>query len=141
MSDLQLEPFAATIVWKLDAPASPDGWINLFESYLEVLGKRGTQNPDTIIGHIKSYAKISEGEFIQISVVSPDRPSTITTQLPNEFLTPSLTLTLNYLVYGLPFDEASQIAQTAANELAAQVGGKAIFSKISTPEQPGHQHE
>lgn len=141
MSDIRLEPFAARITWQLDKQLSGEEWQTLLTTYLEKLGKFGTEQPNTIIGHIKGIANFSEGEFIQVSVISTNRSATTTIQLPDDFSTARLSFTLNYLVYGLAYEDASRISQITAAELAKQAGGTAEFMMLSDPNQADHHHQ
>ena len=140
MSDIHLEPFAALIDWRMDDPISGEEWQNLLSTYLENLGKRGTQKPNTIIGHIKGITNLPEGDYMQVSVISPDRQATRSSRISGDFAASQLTFTLNFLVYGLSYQDASQIAQSSAAELAGKMGGRAVFTMLSDPDQIDHHH-
>ena len=140
MSNLKLEPFAATIEWQLETQTAAQGWVDLLKSYLGTLGKLGTQEPGTIIGHIKGITNLPEGEFIQVSVISPHRLPAVRVQLPEDYAADRLSFTLNFLVYGLSYQDANQIARTSALEVAARYHGTADFVKVSDPDQIDHHH-
>lgn len=141
MNTIHLEPFAAQIDWCLEEPISGADWQNLLKTYLETLGKRGTQIPNTIIGHIKGITNLGDDDYIQVSVISANRPATLSARIADDFYTTQLSFTLNYLVYGLSYQDASHIAQSSAAEIIEKLGGRAVFSVLSDPDQiDHHQH-
>lgn len=138
MSALQLHPFAAQIEWDFDQALAANELEDLFRKYFETLAQECILQGKTIIGHIKGFTKLPENGFIQISAVSASQPASIAMKDGSYSKYECLSMTLNFLVYGLPFSAAAQIAQESAIDLMDKVGGRVIFSKVSDPKQPGH---
>lgn len=140
MSDLVLEPLAAVIDWHLADAQSALEWQSLFNSYLEALARKSAAEDNTVIGHIKGFVELAENDFIQISVVSAGRPATGSIKEVAANTYDRLTLTLNFLVYGLPYEQAQSIAEQAANEIMAAREGHVEFRKFSDRTHTSHHH-
>lgn len=141
MSSLSLEPFSALIDWQLDEPIPSAAWQKLFSRFLESLAQESAHEENTVIGHIKSLAKLPGSGFIQTSVVSADRPATgeVVDAVGGSY--DKLTLTLNLLVYGLPFQKAERIARQSAESIAKENGGSIQMRDISDPSHTSHRHD
>lgn len=131
MNQLELHPFAAQIEFVLDVGISAELWKSLLKVYFKRLAHKSAALENTVIGHIKGFAILPDGGYIQISVVSPSHPATVTLQDGTIGGYRTLSLTLNYLVYGLPINEAEFIVQDAAQDLMEETGGQVIFKRVS----------
>ncbi len=141
MTNLSLEPYSAVIEWQFQEPLSVANWQRILSSFLENLAQESARLENTVIGHIKGFASIGEDGFLQISVVSADRPATVTIQENPKEEYQHLSLTINLLVYGLPFQRAREIVKHSADVLAKSEQGSITFSRISDPSQSSHHHE
>jgi hypothetical protein len=138
MSSLELVPFAACLEWSFEEDREVHEWINLFEEYFVTLAKKSALVGNTVIGHIKGFTKLEEYDFIQISAISATQP--VITTMKNECSGryKSISITLNLLVYGLPFSAAERIVHQSAIDLMDESGGHATLKMVSSPDQPGH---
>jgi hypothetical protein len=141
VSRLSLEPFAALLDWQLDEAATPVAWQTLFSRFLECLAQESAREENTVIGHIKALAKLPEQGFIQTSVVSASRPATGEIVDATQGRYDNLTLTLNFLVYGLPFQKAERIVRQAGESIAKETGGSIQMRDVSDPSHTSHHHD
>ncbi len=141
MTNLSLEPYSAVIEWQFQEPLSVTDWQRILSSFLENLAQESSRLDNTVIGHIKGFASFGEDGVLQISVVSAERPATVTTQenLGEEYQ--HISLTINFLVYGLPFQRARKIVEHSDYVLAKSEQGSITFARISDPSQASHHHE
>ncbi len=141
MTNLSLEPYSAVIEWQFQESLSAADWQRILSSFLENLAQESSLLDNTVIGHIKGFASFGEDGFLQISVVSADRPATVTIQenLGEEYQ--HISLTINLLVYGLPFQRARQIVEHSAKMMSTTVQGTIVISRVSDPSHSSHQHE
>jgi len=107
---------------------------------VETLAKKSVEKENTIIGHIKGFTKLAEDSFIQVSTVSANHPATSTMQDSIKSTYKCLSITLNFLVYGLPFTDAQSIAEKSAKKIALENDGKVRFSMVSDPNNVSHHH-
>jgi hypothetical protein len=141
MSDLSLEPFSALIDWQADKPISSAAWQKLIGRFLECLAGQSAGEENTVIGHIKALAKLPGNGFVQTSVVSAARPATGETVDATRGNYDRLTLTLNFLVYGLPFETAGRIVENCAAASMKESGGSILIRSVSDPSHTSHHHE
>ena len=141
MNALSLEPFATVIDWQLQHPIPAAEWQALFNAFLESLAQKSAAVENTVIGHIKGFAQLPQGGFIQVSVVSAARPATSSVRGEVASSCAQLTLALNFLVYGLPFQQAKTMVEQSAEVLAQNNGGSAHLRKISDPSHSSHDHD
>ena len=131
MSALALQPFAARVHWKFAAPLPMAEWVEVIRAYVETLAGRcgGSKH---VIGHIKALAVLPEGGFIRASAVDATRRADAEASgaLPDR--SPAVTFTLNVLVYGLPFEQAREMAQEATQAIASGRGGSAAVDAGGT---------
>ena len=140
MSTLALQPFAARVRWDFAAPLPMAEWVEAIRDYVEALtGRCG--GSDHVIGHIKALAVFPEGGFIRASAVDAARRADAEASgaLPESLS--AVTFTLNVLVYGLPFEQAREMAQEAAQAIASGRGGSAAVDAGGTRHAAYHaQH-
>ena len=141
MNTLTLEPFSAVIDLELQRPIPAAEWQALFNVFLESLAQKSAAVDNTVIGHIKGFAQLPQDGFIQVSVVSAARPATSSVRDDAAVSCAQLTLALNFLVYGLPFQQAKTMVEQSAEALAQNNGGSARLRKISDPAHPSHNHD
>lgn len=140
MNELTLAPFAAVIVWTRPRPTPVAAWQAIFSALLEMLAKRAASEGDTVIGHIKGFAELPESGFIQTSVVSAARPAACQLNGDPDAELVQLTLALNFLVYGLPFDRAEMIFKESVVRVAKEYAVDAFIRSISDPTHHSHDH-
>ncbi len=109
--------------------------------FLETLARESTDEEDTVIGHIKALAKLPGNGFIQTSVASASRPATGEIVDAARGSYDELTLTLNFLVYGLPFEKARSIVEQSAGSIMKENGGSIQIRNISDPSHHSHHHD
>lgn len=141
MSALSLEPLSAEIDWQFERALSVAAWGELFNCYLERLARTSAAQNDAVIGHIKGFVKLPEGGFIQVSVVSPALPASGMVEENRASSYAALTLTLIFLVYGLPYQVSMRIVEQVAYEIAREKNGCVNFTKFSDPKHTSHQHD
>ena len=126
MRQLTLEPLAAVCTWRLEGGQPAAAWAALLAQFLEQLaracaGTPGESGPP-LIGHIKALATLPAGGYIRGSVLDTKHaPGVQTGGAFPETLT-ELSFTLNVLVYGLSYDDASALVEREAGRLAAELG-------------------
>jgi hypothetical protein len=124
VSALALQPFAARVRWEFATPLPMPEWVEIIRDYVEALAGR-CGGSKYVIGHIKALAVFPDGGFIRASAVDAARRADAESggALPDRM--PGVTFTLNVLVYGLPFEQAREMAQEAAHAIASARGGNA----------------
>jgi hypothetical protein len=126
MSELQLEPLAATVTWRFEAPLPLTQWQALLAAFLQLLAGGAVAAGPRVIGHIKALAALPDGGYIRASVVDMTHGVDVQAggKLPAEL--PALTFLVNVLVYGLPRDVASRQLEGAALAVACEHGGQTL---------------
>jgi len=133
MAELILEPFTAVQHWhRFEGEVS---WEEMLAGYLQALAQGCAQSSQAVIGHIKALALFSAGEYLQVSVVAPDRPASTDGHAPPGIT--SLELTLNVLVYGLGREQIEQLVVAKTQEISARWGGEIISQSSNSS---GHTH-
>jgi hypothetical protein len=141
MTSLVLEPYAIQQRWSAGRPLEPGEWTALFGDYLAGLAsacagsKTAAATQKAVIGHIKLLALFDGREYLRVSVVSPARAPTVTGAVPANLA--EVTVTVNVLVYGLPFDTLAALTAVAAHEVAKHWG--TVVTEEARAGNPPHQ--
>lgn len=120
MTELTLEPYATRLEWQLGEKSGQDCWRQLLGRFGETLAERCDSAGKCVIGHIKGFAKLPDGGYLRVNVVSVKCPPDVAVQAPEDF--DRLTLTLNVIVYGLSRSALERLTDETAHEVAAQFG-------------------
>jgi hypothetical protein len=126
MSDLRLEPLAAVVTWRFEAPLPLTQWQSLLAEFLQLLADGAVAAGPRVIGHIKALAALPDGGYIRASVVDAKHgvDAQASGRLPTEMA--ALRFTVNVLVYGLPRDVALRQLEGAALAVACEHDGRAL---------------
>lgn len=134
MDELIFEPYAVVQRWKLSSPDQP--WNEILSEYLLALAKECTRPKVSVVGHIKAMALFQDKSFLRISAIAADRPVTIEGQVPDGLT--ELELTLNVLVYGLPWTVLQQSTDHVTQKIAERWNVQVNTEFISQPNPPSH---
>jgi hypothetical protein len=134
VADLRLEPYAAVQLWRL--PEADGRWESILADYLQALAQRCAASPQAVIGHLKAMALFSKGGYLRVSVIAAHIPATVSGQVPAGYA--ELELTLNVLVYGLPWTEIEQIVHETSTEFASRWKGVVDHKVLNQAVNPGH---
>jgi len=135
VAELNLEPYAAVQHWRL--PEADGHWETILSDYLQTLAQRCVKaSPQAVVGHLKGLALFSKSEFLRVSVVAPQIPATLSGKAPPGCT--ELELTLNVLVYGLPWTEIEKMVRETSTEIASQWKGGVDHKVLNQAVHPGH---
>lgn len=142
IGNLLLEPLAARVRWQLPMEVPMSDWVVLLRAFLDMLALRCANGP-YVIGHIKALATLSTGGFVRGSTVSAAYPADVVVAEALPTARASFDITLNLIVYGLPFDRARVVAMQSAQEVVATHGGTVAVEALSERAYPPthHHHE
>lgn len=123
MADLILEPYSINQRWSASERMVP--WERLIAEYLESIARRCSETGSCVMGHIKGIALFPGGDYLRISVVSPDRGADVEGHAPAN--TTAFVLSLNVVVYGRDRDSLERISREEAKRIRdKQKGGVRI---------------
>jgi hypothetical protein len=140
VGDLLLEPLAARLRWQLPVGLRMSEWVELLRAYLDTLAARSTAAGPYVIGHIKALATLPAGGYLRGSSVSPAHPADVAAEGAWPADCAELDMTLNLIVYGLPFELARSIATRSAEEVALARGGTVLLEVFSERSYPAQHH-
>jgi hypothetical protein len=126
MSELILEPYAVKQRWRM--LGKDIKWEPLIGIYLETVAILCQKIGPCVIGHIKALALFPNGDYLQVSVVSPTLPAGIKGHVPADCT--ELVLTLNVIVYGFERNLLERIIYEATSLLTEEAKGKLIIEAI-----------
>ena len=134
MNDLIFEPYAARLHWRFTQPLIGAEWGALFAEYVEALARCSAQLAPIVVGHIKGIAIAPSGGYVRVNLTRSSAPADVESTLPDRRA--DLSLDLNVLIYGLPFDEINVVAQETAAQVAAARDGCVHIELIHTEHSP-----
>jgi hypothetical protein len=138
MTEYHLHPLAARLRWYFPSPLAPDAWAALLADTVGAVARECQAAGPVVIGHIKALALLPAGGYLRASAISAQHPVDVEAQAaPSQALT-ELTITLNVIVYGLPFEAARRIVTEQAGRLVEVQGGSAHIEAIS---EDHHTHD
>lgn len=141
MSTLSLHPLAATLRWRLPTALPAEAWASLLKDYVSALAGECQSTGPMVIGHIKALALLPDGGFARASAISATHPIDTETQVKNNLELQELALTVNVIVYGLPFDTARNIVLENAQKLIEACEGNLVVETIMEEGTHSHDHD
>ena len=109
MAELILEPYSVRLRWQIEPSLTSQKWKAIICKFVETLARRCDEAGKCVIGHIKGLAMFSGDDYLQVSIISPERPADVSGAAPPGCS--ELALTLNVLVYGLPRDVLERLVR------------------------------
>jgi hypothetical protein len=141
VSKLHLHPLAATLHWQLPTVLPVEGWASLLKDYVSALAGACESTGPVVIGHIKALALLPDGGFVRASAISATHPVDAEIQAKNNDELQELALTVNVIVYGLPFDIARKIVIENAQKLIEIHSGNLVIETITEEGTHSHDHD
>ena len=113
MAELNLEPYAAEVIFQLRGINVNDKWHGILADFMNSIAVKCEKAGAVIIGHIKGLVR-GEKSYLKISVTSASRPADVE---GNCILKTNLiTMDLNVIVYGLSFEVLDNIVKETAGD-------------------------
>lgn len=130
----EIEPYAASIAISFPHPVT-DAKL-LIGELLELVGKRCVAAGATLIGHIKCYGELPNGEFFHCSLTSLRSGAVCGGDA--SMLASAIKVDLNVLVYGLSRETIDHIVRQSLQHLA--ITNKAEFDLVISERHRPHLH-
>ena len=112
MAELILEPYSVRLRWQIEPSLTSQKWKAIICKFVETLARRCDEAGKCVIGHIKGLAMFSGDDYLQVSIISPERPADVSGAAPPGCS--ELVLTLNVLVYGLTRNVLERLVKEVA---------------------------